>query len=106
MFDSLKSRINQRSYQRGVHLGERIDPGDYLFPDEQNPLRGLVRQATTGLRFAPSQEWFQPTPMVEGKLAPRGSESILTIDVHRSAQLALLRPSANLPSRRQMSTQG
>lgn len=106
MFDSLQSRINQRSYQRGVHLGERIDPGDYLFPDEQNPLRGIQRQATTGQRYAPSLEWFQPTPVVEGRQAPRGSESILTLDAHRMSQLAMVRPRWGLPSRRQMSVQG
>src|SRR5688500_16168090 len=27
ILDTLKSRQNQRSYQRGVHKGERIDPG-------------------------------------------------------------------------------
>ena len=106
MFDTLKSRINQRSYQRGVHLGERVDPGSYLWPEEQEPLRGIIREATTGARFAPSMEWFQPTPVVEGKMAPRGSESILTIDAHRASQLAILRPKYSLPARRQMSTQG
>lgn len=32
LLDSLKNRQNQRSYQRGVHKGERIDPADYYFP--------------------------------------------------------------------------
>ena len=99
MFDSLKSRINQRSYQRGVHLGERIDPGDYLWPEEQNPLRGIAAVAAQ-VHQAPSLEWFAPTPMLEGRLAPKGSQSILTMDVHRQAQLGMLRPHYGLPARR------
>lgn len=106
MLDSLKARVNQRSYQRGVHLGERIDPGDYLWPEEVDPLAGIIRQATTGARYAPTLEYFQPTPTIDGKLAPRGSESVLTIDQHRAAQLSMLRPKYGLPSKRQMSMQG
>ena len=106
VLDALKARVNQRSYQRGVHLGERIDPGDYLWPDEMQPLDGVVREATTGLRHAPQLEYFKPVPTVDGNLAPRGSESILTIDSRRASQLAMLRPTYGLPSRRQLSTQG
>jgi hypothetical protein len=106
VLDSLKARVNQRSYQRGVHLGERIDPGDYLWPEEYNPLDGIAREATTGLRAAPLAEYFAPTPTVEGKLAPRGVTSILTMDVHRASQLAQLRPTYGLPARRPMAMQG
>lgn len=100
LFDSLQARINQRQYQRGVHLGERIDPGDYLWPDGQDPLQGLKRQAVTDARYAPAMQYFIPTPQVEGKMAPRGSESVLTIDEHRAAQLSLLKPKYGLPARR------
>jgi hypothetical protein len=106
VLDSLKARVNQRSYQRGVHLGERIDPGDYLWPDEQDPLRGIYQEATTGLRQAPALEFFMPTPVVEGKLAPRGSQSVLSMDQHRASVLAMLKPTYGLPSRRPMSVQG
>ena len=34
VLNSIQSRVNQRSYQRGVHKGERIDPGDYVWPEE------------------------------------------------------------------------
>lgn len=88
-----------------MHLGERIDPGDYLWPDETGPLVGIERQATTGLRHAPALKFFAPTPTVEGSLAPRGATSILTMDVHRAAQLGMLRPKYGLPSRRQQPTQ-
>lgn len=39
--DSLKGQINQRSYQRGVHKGERIDAADYFWPGELQPDRGI-----------------------------------------------------------------
>lgn len=41
VLDSLKNRQNQRAYQRGVHRGERIDPGQYLWPEGLEPDRRL-----------------------------------------------------------------
>jgi len=41
VLDSLKSRQNQRGYQRGVHKGERIDPGQYMWPENLKPDRRL-----------------------------------------------------------------
>lgn len=37
--------LNRRAYSRGVHKGERIDPGDYVWPSEWTPERGLAAQA-------------------------------------------------------------
>lgn len=41
VLDSLKSRQNQRGYQRGVHKGERIDTGEYMWPEGLEPDRRL-----------------------------------------------------------------
>ena len=41
VLDSLKNRQNQRAYQRGVHRGERIDPAQYLWPENLEPDRRL-----------------------------------------------------------------
>jgi hypothetical protein len=41
VLDSLKNRQNQRAYQRGVHKGERIDPGSYMWPENLEPDRRL-----------------------------------------------------------------
>jgi hypothetical protein len=41
VLDSLKNRQNQRAYQRGVHKGERIDPGSYMWPEGLEPDRRL-----------------------------------------------------------------
>jgi hypothetical protein len=45
LLDKLKGQVNQRSYHRGVHKGERIDPSDYYWPPELQPDRGLRAQA-------------------------------------------------------------
>jgi hypothetical protein len=50
ILDKVKQRQNDRSYQRGVHKGERIDPSDYYWPDDINPQSGLEYQAR-GLRW-------------------------------------------------------
>jgi len=44
VLDSLKVRINQRAYQRGVHRGERIDVSDYYYPEGLDPAQGIKRQ--------------------------------------------------------------
>lgn len=41
LLQGVKSRLTQRSYQRGVHKGERIDPRDYYWTDQVNPEIGL-----------------------------------------------------------------
>ncbi len=50
---NLQGRLTQRSYQRGVHKGERIDPGDYVWGADFNPMSGLKAEAA-GRRWAPS----------------------------------------------------
>jgi hypothetical protein len=50
LLDSLKNRLNQRSYQRGVHKGERIDPADYFWPEEFGPDMGLEYESR-GLKW-------------------------------------------------------
>ena len=72
LLDALKNRLNQRSYQRGVHKGERADPADYIWPPELDPyMAGIARQATTGQRAAPLMT------TAEQLLLPRGSGSLL-----------------------------
>lgn len=45
LLDSLKGRVNERSYSRGVHKGEQVDASDYFWPAELQPDRGLRQQA-------------------------------------------------------------
>ena len=50
--DSMKSRVNQKSYQRGVHKGERIDPSDYVYPAQWSNETGIKNQLK-GRKTAP-----------------------------------------------------
>jgi hypothetical protein len=43
LLDKVKG-LNDRSYTRGVHAGERQDPRDYVWPSNWNPERGIVSQ--------------------------------------------------------------
>jgi hypothetical protein len=45
LLDKVKSNLGDRQYQRGVHVGERIDPSSYFWPTGLQPDRGLARQA-------------------------------------------------------------
>lgn len=45
LLENIKNRLTNRSYQRGVHKGERIDQRDYFWPEEFNPQTGLEYEA-------------------------------------------------------------
>jgi hypothetical protein len=44
LLGAVANRATQRSYQRGVHKGERIDPADYYWTDQVNPAAGIRAQ--------------------------------------------------------------
>jgi hypothetical protein len=65
------ARKNSRPYSRGVHKGERINPGDYIWPVEFNNMSGILNQATTGVRFV--SEGAEPVRLTnDGKAGPSG----------------------------------
>lgn len=102
LLKGIQSRMTQRSYQRGVHKGERIDPSDYFWSADFNPQSGLDRQAT-GLRFAPSgtpEEQIQHlgkdhmlTPAQLGATARAYDIDPGPVDPIRTAKAARLLPS-------------
>jgi hypothetical protein len=65
LLDNLKTQLNQRSYQRGVHKGEKVDPRDYFWPPELQPNSGLQRQM--GAVPQPDGSWSSP------RYAPMGT---------------------------------
>lgn len=90
------SRTNQRSYSRGVHKGERINPGDYIWPSNFNLLTGLKLEAQ-GKKFSPPGA--EPVRLTnDGKVGPRGIPRGLdrpqqqVIDMQRRALLRSLKP--------------
>jgi len=95
LLDNLKSRQNQRSYQRGVHKGERIDPSDYFWPGELQPMEGVMRQGQEAMpvdtlvlnpRYAPK---FDLLPMYSP-----AQEAMMDADpgIGRTTQLKKLAP--------------
>jgi hypothetical protein len=92
LLDSLKNRINERSYQRGVHKGTRIDPSDYFWPAEFNDRTGLEMEAK-GRKFAPVGKQL-PTHLVNaGKTMPINEQvAMVSLDPKRVSQLRALRP--------------
>lgn len=46
--------LGRKSYQRGVHKGEKINQDDYSWPRKFNPDSGIHRQMVTAQRFAPA----------------------------------------------------
>lgn len=86
LLDSVKNRVNQKSYQRGVHKGERIDPSDYFWPEQFQPTDGLAQQAR-GLRYSSRIYSGRPTRLVNDGKAPVG-----VIDPTRQDYLRSMRP--------------
>jgi hypothetical protein len=102
LLNRLKKSLNERGYQRGVHKGERIDPGDYYWPDEYGPDSGIARQmaavadTSTGVRVLYTQRFAARGTVsdrltVLGERMPRGSE-LLELDPRAVANLDRLRP--------------
>ena len=89
-------RTNTRSYSRGVHKGERINAGDYIWPEEFNLYTGLQLEAK-GQKFAPPGA--EPVRLTnDGKAGPRGIPRGLErpnqeiIDRQRQSMLKTLAP--------------
>ena len=90
-------RMNLRQYSRGVHKGERVNPSDYLWPEEFNKFTGL-KYEQMGMKFAPAGS-EAPRLTNDGKIsgstamkrAQPGSEKIPT-NPERQSRLRHLMP--------------
>jgi hypothetical protein len=101
--DRLSTAIwrNQKSYNRGVHKGERIDMSDYLWPEEFNLETGLMMQAG-GSRFTSMAYSEEPVTLTnDGRPGPRDEAGMMgrpntgvpvQPDPQRAAQLKHMRP--------------
>lgn len=90
VLDSIQSRVNQRSYQRGVHKGERIDPGDYVWPSEWNAETGIANQLR-GVRTAPLLD-IRPVHLVNDGKAQMPNNVPAELNSRRVDQFARMRP--------------
>ena len=104
LLDSIKTRVNQKAYQRGVHKGERIEPSMYFWPEGVDPMMGIKRQMMAAVdtsdgavvyrtaRWSP-QTTLAPAPHLvnDGKANTVANEPA-EINARRAAMLAYLRP--------------
>jgi hypothetical protein len=104
LLDSIKNRVNQKAYQRGVHKGERIEPSMYYWPEQVHPMMGIERQMKArqvningavvyqSERNAP-QTSLTPAPHLvnDGKANTQANQPG-TIDERRKAMMAYLKP--------------
>jgi hypothetical protein len=104
LLDSIKNRVNQKAYQRGVHKGERIEPSMYYWPEQVHPMMGIERQMKArqvninggvvyqSERNAP-QISLTPAPHLvnDGKANTQANQPG-TIDERRKAMMAYLKP--------------
>lgn len=102
LLDSIKNRVNQKSYQRGVHKGERIEPNSYYWSPDFGAQSGLQRQMKAKYDNG-AQVYRVPRSAPEIRLTPAphlvndGKSNIVsdspgTLNVRRANQLAYLKP--------------
>lgn len=104
LLDSIKNRVNQKAYQRGVHKGERIEPSAYYWDMEMRPDRGLKRQMKAkpvnvngGVVYMVPRNGMDlrliPAPHLvnDGKSNMR-SDQDMAMNVQRANQLKYLKP--------------
>lgn len=92
VLDSLKTRINQRSYQRGVHKGERIDPGDYVWAPEWGNETGIKNQMRGRRTALVDIRTVLPVKLVNDGKADIPNSIQGQINPRRRDQFARLRP--------------
>ena len=104
LLDSVKNRVNQKAYQRGVHKGERIEPSMYYWPEQIHPMTGIERQMKAKLvningamvyrseRSAPQTQLTPAPHLVNDGKANTVADQPGEINARRQAMLAYLRP--------------
>lgn len=90
VLDSIQSRVNQRSYQRGVHKGERIDPGDYVYPSDWNSQTGIRNQMRGRKTTLATQ--LAPVHLVNDGKAQMPNNVPAELNPRRVDQFARMRP--------------
>jgi hypothetical protein len=104
ILDSIKSRVGQKSYQRGVHKGERIDGSAYFWSPSFSDEMGIRRQMKAkpvnvdgGVvlmtpRMGQDINLIPAPHLVNDGKANTVANGPTTINVQRANQLAYLKP--------------
>jgi hypothetical protein len=84
LFNGVKRRVSDRSYSRGVHKGEHIDPADYYWTQQVNPTIALEYEAR-------GQKWTQQQSFIGSKLVDDGKNlsPVTTPQRFATAQMTL-----------------
>lgn len=78
LLNQIGNRATQKSYQRGVHKGERIDPADYYWTDDVHPTAALKAQAR-------GEKWTQRGSFIGSPLVNDGKSQTLVATQARFA---------------------
>jgi len=82
LMDAVQDQLNKKSYQRGVHKGEKIDKSDYFWDRASGitPMSGLEREARTARRTGDtiSVQRFSPRGNPVERLAHLGKTAGLS----------------------------
>lgn len=104
LLDSIKSRVGQKQYQRGVHKGERIDASQYFWSPSFSDQSGIMRQGKAKLvnvngvnmymlpRAAPRIDLVPAPHLVNDGKANIVANSPAEFDVQRASSISYLRP--------------
>lgn len=104
LLDSIKNRVNQKAYQRGVHKGERIEASSYFWSPEFGAEDGIKRQMNAVLDVSNGVSMYRsqrnapeialtPAPhLVNDGKANTVANQPGTINVRRARQLDYLKP--------------
>lgn len=95
---------NKRSYVRGVHKGERTDPGSYMWNSDMDPMMGLARQSVLDIQVVEGgvvmfTERFAPTGDPVERLAHDGKTAMMS----KPEQEAALRTAGADPAKNPIS---
>jgi hypothetical protein len=104
LLDSIKNRVGQKSYQRGVHKGERVDASAYFWSPSFGDQSGIQRQSKAKLvningvnmyvlpRSAPRIDLMPAPHLVNDGKANTVADSPAEFNVQRASMMAYLRP--------------
>lgn len=104
LLDSIKSRVGQKQYQRGVHKGERIDASSYFWSPSFSDQSGIQRQSRAKMvtingvnmymlpRSAPRIDLVPAPHLVNDGKANTVADSPAEFNVQRASHMAYLKP--------------
>lgn len=104
LLDSIKNRVNQKAYQRGVHKGERIEPSAYYWSIDFNDQSSLKRQMKAKLvnmngvniymvpKGAPEMQLIPAPHLVNDGKSNLRSDGPGEFDVNRANRMNYLKP--------------